>query len=466
MTRNARPGFIELVEEQLEIGKREVERGRVVVRTRVEERDEVAEIELQQEDVSVERVPRGVPVETLPVAREEDGVLIIPVVEERLVVTTRLILKEEIRITRQRRTELVREPVRLRSERADIQRLEGRSPVSLSSRKGVPSMTDRTLTLTAMYDTRAAAEIARDQLIGVGVAEEVISIHGTDGGQNTATAPESQGFWASLADLFMPDEDRHTYTEGLNRGGYLLSARVPEEIADIAAETLESSDSVDLDQRSESWRQDGWTGYQSGELSDTDAPARAAYGEGAGLAEVSIASSGSTASGDVAGMYEETGSQPATTRTDMASESAGEDVIQATEEEIRVGKREVGRGGVRVRSYVTERPVEEQVELRQERVSVERRPVDRELAPGEAAFQERTIEAVERGEEAVVSKTARVTEEIGLRKDVEHVTETVRDTVRKQEIEVEDDRGSRKPTGTGTVAEDRVVDPDLAGTSR
>ena len=439
MTRDARPGFIELVEEQLEIGKREVERGRVVVRTRVEERDEVAEIELQQEDVSVERVPRGVPVEALPAVREEDGVLIIPVVEEQLVVTTRLILKEEIRITRQRRTELAREPVRLRSERADIQRLEGRSPVSLSSRKGVPSMTDRTL--TAMYDTRGAAETARDQLVGIGVAREAISIHGTDGEPDTAVAAESQGFWASLADLFMPDEDRHTYTEGLNRGGYLLSARVPEEIADTAAEVLESSDPIDLDQRSESWRQDGWAGYQTSELSDADAPARAAYGEGAGLAEVGIASSGSTASGDVGGMYEETGSQPATARTGMASERAGEDVIQAAEEELRVGKREVGRGGVRVRSYVTERPVEEQVELRQERVSVERRPVDRELAPGEAAFQERTIEAVERGEEAVVSKTARVTEEIGLRKDVEHATETVRDTVRKQEIEVEDDRG-------------------------
>ena len=141
-------------------------------------------------------------------------------------------------------------------------------------------------------------------------------------------------------------------------------------------------------------------------------------------------------------------------------------MIQAAEEQLQVGKRDVGRGSVRVRSYVTERPVEEQVELRQERVTIERRPVDREVAPGEAAFEERTIEAVERGEEAVVSKTARVTEEIGLRKDVEHETETVRDTVRKQEIEVEDDRGPRKPTGTGTVVEDSVVDPDLAGTSR
>ena len=152
------------------------------------------------------------------------------------------------------------------------------------------------------------------------------------------------------------------------------------------------------------------------------------------------------------------GSAAATT-----TNAAGEEVIQAAEEQLRVGKREVGRGGVRVRSYVTERPVEEQVELRQERVSVERRPVDRELAPGEAAFQERTIEAVERGEEAVVSKTARVTEEIGLRKDVERETETVRDTVRKQEIEVEDERAAGSSGSTGearpaTPREDRTVE--------
>ena len=95
MTRDTRSGFIELVEEQLEIGKREVERGRVVVRTRVEERDEIAAIELRQDEVTVERIPRGVPVETTPTVREEDGVLIVPVVEEQLVVTTRLILKEE-----------------------------------------------------------------------------------------------------------------------------------------------------------------------------------------------------------------------------------------------------------------------------------------------------------------------------------------------------------------------------------
>src|SRR5215218_198335 len=117
---------IELAEEELRIGKREVERGRVVVRTHVEERDEIAEAALRQEDVTVERVPIGRPVEAAPQVREEDGVLIVPVLEERLVVTTELILKEEIRITKKSRTEMVREPVRLRSERVEIERLQGR----------------------------------------------------------------------------------------------------------------------------------------------------------------------------------------------------------------------------------------------------------------------------------------------------------------------------------------------------
>ena len=132
MTPDAVPGFIELAEEQLEIGKREVERGRVVVRTRVEERDEIAEIELRQDEVTVERISRGVPVETTPTVREEDGVLIVPVVEEQLVVTTRLILKEEIRITRRSRIEFAGEPVRLCSEQVDIERLEGRTTILLN----------------------------------------------------------------------------------------------------------------------------------------------------------------------------------------------------------------------------------------------------------------------------------------------------------------------------------------------
>jgi stress response protein YsnF len=127
MTGNERTETIELKEEELEVSKREVERGRVVVRTRIEEREELAEAALLQQEVEVERVPRDVVVEAMPDVREVGGVLIVPVVEERLVVTTELVLKEEIRITKKSRTEIVREPVRLRSERVEIERLQGRN---------------------------------------------------------------------------------------------------------------------------------------------------------------------------------------------------------------------------------------------------------------------------------------------------------------------------------------------------
>jgi uncharacterized protein (TIGR02271 family) len=122
-----KPQHLELVEEELRVTKREVERGRVVIRTRVDEREELAEASLQQEDVTVERVPVGRVIDAVPSVREEDGVLIVPVVEEQLVVETRLILKEELRITRTVRTEEVQVPVRLRAERAEIIRLDGQA---------------------------------------------------------------------------------------------------------------------------------------------------------------------------------------------------------------------------------------------------------------------------------------------------------------------------------------------------
>ena len=102
-----------------------------------------------------------------------------------------------------------------------------------------------------------------------------------------------------------------------------------------------------------------------------------------------------------------------------------------------------------MRSYVVETPVQEQVNRRQEHVSVERRPVD--LTGKENLFQERTIEATEKAEQAVVSKQARVKEELVVKKDVDQRTETVSDTVRRTEVKVDDERGSaaskaRKPS--------------------
>jgi stress response protein YsnF len=324
-------------------------------------------------------------------------------------------------------------------------------------------MTERTV--TALYDTKSAAESARDDLVALGVPSADVAIRGTEGGgdyssaTSTSAATEDKGFWGGLADLFAPDEDRHAYAEGVRRGGHLLTARVPDGLEDEAIDALERHDPVDLDQRAESWRQEGWTGHQA-----EAAPAGAGTGATAGavpsgtayLAEPGAAEAGAGHAGREERRSDLGAEGLGTATATAATNAAGEEVLQVAEERVRVGKREVGRGGVRVRSYVTERPVEERVELRQERVTVERRPVDRPVEAGDAAFQERTIEAVERGEEAVVDKDVRVTEEIGLRKDVDTRTETVRDTVRKQEVEVEDERAAG---GGGSTDEERLTPP-------
>jgi uncharacterized protein (TIGR02271 family) len=320
-------------------------------------------------------------------------------------------------------------------------------------------MTQRTV--TAMYDSSSAAESARDRLVGIGVPSTDITIRGASTtGAATTTGDDTRSFWDELKSLFVPDEDRYAYAEGLRRGGCLLTAQVPAGLEDQVYDVLEGSGAVDLDARSSEWQASGWKGYGTEGVaggtiySETGV---AATGAGTGYASGTTATTGTgtvfaatderaTAAGSGTAAASGTGARDVT---------EGEDTVQLMEEQVRVGKREVGRGSVRVRSYVVEQPVEEQVELRQERVTVERRPVDRELQPGEAAFQERTIEAVERGEEAVVDKTARVTEEIGIRKDVERETETVRDTVRRTEVEVEDDRAGRDLAGEERVTTTR-----------
>ena len=115
---------IELLEEQLQLRKRLVELGRVLVETKVETTPHVVEALLKEEAVKVERVPVGQFVEEVPPIREENGVLIIPVLEERLVVQTRLMLKEELRVSKTVSEELVRRTVPLRTEHATVTRLE------------------------------------------------------------------------------------------------------------------------------------------------------------------------------------------------------------------------------------------------------------------------------------------------------------------------------------------------------
>lgn len=270
-----------------------------------------------------------------------------------------------------------------------------------------------TRTLTAMFKTRSEAERAEQMLASeLGLSRTSIQtspgIGVTDAGYDPARPYEEKGFFGSIKNLRLPEEDRYAYAEGMRRGAVLLNLQVEEGQIERASDILEHAGAVDLDAQEAEWRKAGWTSYDA-----------SAHGAVRGAAPAAI----------------------------------GDDTIKVVEERLVVGKRAVEGGRVRVRSYVVETPVEENVTLHQERVMVERHPVDRAATAADlAAFQERTIEARATNEEAVVAKEARVVEEIGVRKEAADRIETVRDTVRKTEVDVEDGTAGRvgaATTGTG-----------------
>lgn len=325
------------------------------------------------------------------------------------------------------------------------------------------SMTDQMSTadrtITAFFDRREAAETASRDLVNAGVARDRIAIvagASSEAAARPAARPD-KGFWESLKDLFLPEEDRSVYAEGLQRGGYLLTVRTTAASYAEVLDILDREGTVDMGEREATWRSQGWQGYQAGAYDrfDQDRAVPAA----ADLPMTSAA--GTTAArqdaATTAGAAAATHSEPVTGASAQRLEAGRDDVLPVVEEQIALGKRDVSHGKVRLRSYVVETPVNESVQLRNESIEVERRPVDRAVGPGDATFQDRVIEAEEFAEEAVVSKTARVTEEVALRKVADARTETISDTVRRTEVDVDD---ARKHWLAGAKSASMIV-PDM-----
>ncbi|WP_439882478.1 YsnF/AvaK domain-containing protein [Pontibacter sp. MBLB2868] len=112
--------------------------------------------------------------------------------------------------------------------------------------------------------------------------------------------------------------------------------------------------------------------------------------------------------------------------------------IPVVEEKMNIGKREVETGGVRMRSRIIERPVEEKLRLREEHVHVERKPVNRPANEKDlAAFKKSETTMTEHAEVPLVNKEARVVEEVRLGKDVEQHQETIRGTERKTDVDID-----------------------------
>ena len=129
----------------------------------------------------------------------------------------------------------------------------------------------------------------------------------------------------------------------------------------------------------------------------------------------------------------------ATTNTNTKNTNANAgDSVKVMEEKLQVGKRVEQTGGARLRSRIVQRPVEAKLRLREEHVNVERTPVDRKATDADLKnFKEGTVTMKEHAEVPVVSKEARVVEEVSLNKEVNQTDKTIRDTVRKTEVEVE-----------------------------
>lgn len=265
---------------------------------------------------------------------------------------------------------------------------------------------------------------------------------GTTG--NSATSnDESVGtriknFFGSLAGH---DEDTHrSYAEGISGGGALVAVNVDDNDTEEVADFLEAQGARQIQGGA------GSSSYAQGSSTFGTADGTANYGTGTGTLNAGTSGTsgyGATGTSD----YGATG----TSDYDNAGRGrvTGEQVIPVVAEELEVGKRQVQRGGVRVFSRIVSEPVSESVNLHDERVVVDRRPVDREATEADFNTREGAIEITATGEEAVIGKRSRVVEEVVVGKQATDRTEEVTDTVRHTEVDVEPTTTANY-TGTST----------------
>jgi len=290
--------------------------------------------------------------------------------------------------------------------------------------------------IVAVFDSEGPAAAAERALRAEGIPTSAIRRYSSGAGATTRVETSSAttesgssgGFWSWLLGEDAPkrpdyDQEMDYYERRARAGNTILSVTVADDSKiHRVMETIESHHPVEIDERTE----------ESGRV-DT------------GVAATTVGSSFS--SSDTA-RTNLTGT-PGSTTTSAASTSGmtgQEETIPLAEEEIEIGKRTVDRGTTRIRRYVVETPVERQVSLHGERVTVERRAVDTSSAPGAGAFEERVVEVRETEEVPVVQKTAHIAEEVVVHREDTSRTETVRDTVRREEVEVIPDQpGTTKP---------------------
>lgn len=272
-------------------------------------------------------------------------------------------------------------------------------------------------TVIGIFDYGIDAQMAAQKLMKSGIPDNNIDlmVNGAQErtGSTTGTSTVGTGTSATNRDrdkegtdsffgsLFGDSDESGKYAEVARHGAVLTIHAKSEEEARRAAELLDQCGAIDVDQRAEQYR-----------------------------------------------------NMPQEKREDWIKSNSSIPVI---EEEMQVGKREVETGGVRLRSRIVERPVEEHLRLREEHINVERRAVNRPASEQDfATFKEGETTIKEHAEVPVVNKEARVVEEVSLNKETEERDETVRGSVRKTDVEIDDldetnERRNQRPGGQNTL---------------
>ena len=294
-------------------------------------------------------------------------------------------------------------------------------------------------TVIGVFDTVEEAQDAQQSLLNKGFDESEVRIQSQstlksfDAESSTTTSSRSgdsgsgsssgEGFMASIGNFFsnlFGGDNEHAehaghYSEAVRRGGSVVVVTAQDESQVHAARTaLSAAGAVDIDKRAAGWRQDGYSGFD---------PAAQPFG----AKEVQA---------DRSKMQAQTQAQ--TQPQTAIVQAKNNHILPIVQEEIEVGKREVDLGAVRVFSRTEMRPVTEQVQLREQHADIQRRPVDRPAAEADLkAFEGGSIEVKEMAERAIVSKTARVVEEVVVGTQATTRTETISDQVRSTVVDVE-----------------------------
>jgi len=262
-------------------------------------------------------------------------------------------------------------------------------------------------TIVAVFDTQAHADAAVKALKAGGFANADISVFDEDrlkaGKKNIAEGVKEVGLWNRLFGDDVYEHEATVYGETVERGGVVVSARVLDSEVAHAVAILDIHRPIDVHDRAVT------TGI---------APAAHVEAVEKKIDAVPLAAT-----------------QQVAVPAKLAE--AHDEVLRLAEEQLEVGKQLVESGRTRIRRFVTERPVSAKVTLHEEHAEVLRRAVVDPKFVGAIDWSDKQIEVVETAEHALVNKTARIVEEVSLKKiGTEHV-ETVSDKIRRQQVEIE-----------------------------